>query len=422
MTEMNAGQDEVKNSLSDFQVVAASFVHDLDALRQVLNPVMVMALVANEEADKEHLDALNKYGNLSHEDDDRKVFDIPAEHLSKINVVARKNAQAETAVKLLPRTFLVSFVSVYDAYLGRLIKVLLETKSEVLESSERSFSYKQLAQFDSIETARSRIIESEIDSVLRQSHSDQFKWIESKFNIKLRSGLNSWPDFIELTERRNLFVHTHGVVSSQYISVCKSHGCEVSCVVGDTLEADREYLVNSYKCLFEIGTKLYQVLWRKLCPKEIEYADIALNTLVYDLILEEKYDISRRLLEFAVNVLPRHADDSYRRMFVVNLAQVYKFSGLEKDSIDLLSKDDWSACNDRYAICVNVLKDEFDSAAIIMERIGASGLILEKDYLNWPIFKIFRESSQFKLAFKKVFGHDPVKSETHDRQPLNSAD
>lgn len=407
-----------ERQVSPFQAAATSFVHDLDALREVLDPVMIMAVTVSQDADAKHLKALEKYGTLKNEDEDKKVFDVPAAHLNEIKLVARKNARAETAVELLPRTFLVSFVSVYDAYLGRLIKTLLETRPEILESSERQLSYKQLAQFDSIDTARSRIIESEVESILRQSHSDQFKWLEKKFNIKLTSGLASWQTFIELTERRNLFVHTHGVVSSQYVNVCESHSCELSCKAGDTLEASPKYLVTAYKCLYEIGVKLSQVLWRKLCPKELESADMALNDISYDLLSEEKYDLSTRLLEFAVKILPRHSSDSYRRMFVINLAQAYKFSKREKEAAELLDKDDWSACSDNFAICVAVLRDDFDSAAMIMRRIGTSGLVLEQQYLDWPVFKLFRESDQFKKTFLEVFGHEPVKSETHESQQV----
>src|SRR5690606_26781443 len=113
----------------------------------------------------------------------------------------------------------------------------------------RMLTYKQLLELDSIEVARDRLIEGEIEAVLRQSHTDHYKWLESKCSIKLRENLASWPRFVELTERRNLFVHTHGVVSSQYLSVCSQHKCAVDgLAVGARLDASKDYLIDAYKC------------------------------------------------------------------------------------------------------------------------------------------------------------------------------
>ena len=70
---------------------------------------------------------------------------------------------------------------------------------------------------------REKIFAKEVESILRSSHSDQFLWMERVFSIPLTKGLESWPSFIELTERRNLFVHCDGVVSDQYINVCKNN-------------------------------------------------------------------------------------------------------------------------------------------------------------------------------------------------------
>lgn len=392
-----------------FQESAAAFVHDLDALREILDPVMVMAYAVKKSAAKSHLDALEKYGVLTAEDEDKKTYDVPAEHLWEINRLAKKNLRAETAGDLLPRTFLVSFVSVYDAHVGRLIQAVLKTRPEILDTSERMLTYRQLLELDSIEIARDRLIEGEIEAVLRQSHADHFRWLEGKCSIKLRENLASWPKFVELTERRNLFVHTHGVVSSQYISVCRQHKCSIEGVsVGTKLDAQKDYLVDAYKCLYELGVKLSQVLWRKLLPAELEKADTALNSLAYELLVDEKYDLATRLLDFAVNVLPRHSTDSYKRIFVVNLAQAYKFSGNEAACKALLDKYDWSSCGDDYAICLWVLKGDFEAAAKVMRRIGKTGAVKEGAYADWPIFRKFRESPEFKAAYLEVYGKEPT--------------
>lgn len=97
------------------------------------------------------------------------------------------------------------------------------TKPELLSSSEKNLSFKDLVGLGSIDAAREFIIEKEIKSVIRLSHSDQIAWLEKKLSIPLTKELKIWPAFIELCERRNIFTHTNGVVSSQYCRVCREH-------------------------------------------------------------------------------------------------------------------------------------------------------------------------------------------------------
>jgi hypothetical protein len=391
-----------------FHKSATAFVHDLDALREILDPVMIMAYAVRTSAAKGHLDALQKFGALVTEDENKKTFDVPAEHLREVNRLAKKNFRAETANELLPKTFLVSFVSVYDAHIGRLIQAVLKIRPEILDQSDKVLSYRQLLELDTIDVARDRLIEGEIEAVLRQSHSDHFKWLENKCSMKLREGLPSWPVFVELTERRNLFVHTHGVVSSQYRAVCGLHKCAIDgAAIGAKLDAPKDYLISAYKCLYEIGVKLSQVLWRKLVPGEIEKADAALNAIAYELLVDEKYDLATRLLDFAVNMLPKHSADSYKRMFIVNLAQAYKFSGDNDGCQRLLQKYDWSSCSDDYVICLCVLRDDFEGAAAAMRRVGKTGAVKEEAYTDWPIFRKYREATEFKSAYVEVFGREP---------------
>jgi len=81
-------------------------------------------------------------------------------------------------------------------------------------------------EFNSLEKARSFILEKKSKSVLRKSHIEQFTWMEEKFKMKLRKDLQVWPCFVELTERRNLFVHNDGVLSNQNIDICKENNID----------------------------------------------------------------------------------------------------------------------------------------------------------------------------------------------------
>ncbi len=403
--------------MSPIRKATEAYINDLDALRGMIDPLIIVTELIGERVNEDHLKALEEHGEEIDAEGQARNFKIPPEHLQKVRQISRKNEQFRAAKQLMPRTFLVSFVSTYDAFLGNLIQALFEIKPEVLNSSGKQLTYKELVAFTSIDAARAHVVDSEVESLLRKSHSEQLDWIEKTFDIKLREGLDSWSNFIELTERRNLFVHCHGKVSAQYIKTCSEHGADISDVaIGKTLNAERDYLVGAYKCLYEIGVKLSQVLWRKLKPDELELADNALTSIAFELLVLEKYDLANRLLKFGVK-LPRHSSDAGKRIMLVNLAQSYKFMEIQEQCLSTLSTMDWSACSDDFALCVTVLKDNFQEAAKLMHKIGKEGAIKRHEYIDWPIFKEFRKSTEFTAAYTEIFGIEPSELLKHDVDP-----
>jgi hypothetical protein len=396
------------------QDIVTDYLHNLDAIRESMEPLMTISWAMHRKADSEHLESLEQLGELIEDDGNLKKFEIPIENYRKIQKKRTRSSRASRAFDSLPRLLLISFVSEYDAFLGRLVSHLHATAPELLNSSEKTFSISDILTFDSFSEVKEKVLEAEVEGLLRKSHADQFSWLESRFSVELRKGLERWPIFIEVTERRNLFVHTDGVVSNQYTKTCKKHGFTLGDVKpGHQLKASKAYLIEAYKCLYEFGVKLAQVLWQKVLRQDIGKADQSLVEITYDLLVEEKIDLATRLLEFSVDVLPRHSTDVYRRMFIINLSQAYLFSDNEDKCLARLDKEDWSACGLDFKTCVAVLKRNFSYAIRLMHEIGTSGPISKQQYLEWPIFREFRQDDRFEEAYETIFGERPVLEEEH---------
>jgi len=73
---------------------------------------------------------------------------------------------------LLPRSLLASLISQYDAYLGRILRVIFVKRPEILNSSDKKLAFATLNQFNSIESAREYVLEKEVEAILRSSHAD----------------------------------------------------------------------------------------------------------------------------------------------------------------------------------------------------------------------------------------------------------
>jgi len=382
------------------------FVRRIESLAGTLPRVMFAVQSEARGASERFNDYAAKFGTVAAQDEHVITYSFKPPYDVRAAQLSEREKRAGVASELLPTVLVLALVGQFDAFVGRLLRVLFLLRPELIEASERSLTFSQLMDLGSIEAAREYVLEKEIETVLRKSHPDQFTWMENKFKIELRKGLPSWKTFVELTERRNLFAHTNGIVSDQYLINCREHEVEIpaDCIRGTELAVDPDYFRNAYSCMLELGVKLSQVLWRKLIPEELENADDSLNEVAYSLIIAKRYELAVELLDFGCCVLKKHSSEQKRKVLQINRAQAYKWMGDEGASLKVLESEDWSACGLDFQLAIAVLKDEFDVAAEIMRSIGDNGDVNETAYQEWPLFQEFRKSEEFLAAFEQVFG------------------
>ncbi|SEE57308.1 hypothetical protein SAMN05444161_6225 [Rhizobiales bacterium GAS191] len=303
------------------------------------------------------------------------------------------------------RSFVVTLVSQFDAYIATLVRALYHVRPDILSLHTKTISYSELLELGDASTVEQRLIEGEIESLLRSSHSDQFKWLETKFDIRLREADAKWAAFIELTERRNLFVHANARVSSQYLRVCKNNKVPLAadCRLGSKLTALKEYFEASYSILVEIGVKLGIVLWRKAAPQEQPQADAHLIDLTLKLIESEKYSLAKMILEsFLFSIPAGNRNESISGTMVINLAQCSKWLGQEQDCHDLLKRFDWSATSPVYNLAIAVLNDDFTTSQKLMRIAPDAENIDKRDIESWPLFREFRKSREYEALKAEI--------------------
>jgi hypothetical protein len=387
------------------------FVNQIDALAETL-PLSIESIhQVWHGANAEVKSFLSKECKTEQKEDGKTYYTFDGNQYLKYSRLNRRAGKASIARTLVPRGLFVALVSQFDAYVGALVKNLFRLKPQIVDSSGKSMTFAELSKFASLDEARDYMIEKEIDGLLRESHADQFDWLEKKFSIQLCKDLASWPAFIELTERRNLFVHTNGIVSRQYLEICGRHSCQIAedVRIGSTLPLKREYFDAAYRCLYEIGVKLGQVLWRRLAPDQLAKADSNLVLISYALINEGRYQLARELLDFATS-LPRHSAEDQRLRLVVNRAQTYKWMTDEAKCKEILEEEDWTAKNLKFQLAHAVLTSDFSRAISVVKQIGATEPELDKhSYREWPLFREFRKCPDFIAVFEQIF-----------REPLNN--
>lgn len=397
---MSTNQETKSDKVSIFEDAIDGYIKQINSLIGTM-PIVLNILASNTIM---HIDKVNEFCK-KHKIDKLKVGESSTFPLEFYGCFERLNSNADKAIeamKLYPCNIVVSLVSIYDAFLGNIIKAIYKTTPERLKECNREFTINEILQFESIEDAKERVIEKEAETVVRGSHIEQLEWLKKKLGTSFKD-FASYRKFVEITERRNLFVHTNGIVSRQYINVCNSVGVEgVSEIkVGDKLVATPEYVFESYKVLFEVGVKLGIVVWRKL-KKGDKTPDYYLNNICYNLLKQEKYDLAKTMLHFATETIKDAVNDEVRRIFIINKSLAYYLSGDKKTCNAILDKEDWSASATMFKLAEAVLKEDYSLAVSKME--AAKSDIDNLAYCEWPLFKNFRNSEEFKTEYQRLFG------------------
>jgi hypothetical protein len=400
--------------INQFDNVNKDFIKQIESLRDTLPLVMIFISVNEAKSNKDFAEFMEKKGIIEKNEDGDEFYKFNPEDSHKFKIHEKNAEIATVASAIVPNSLFVSLISQFDSFLGKLIREIFQSKPEILNSSEKNLTFSKLLELKDLEEAKEFIIEKEIESVLRDSHSDHFDWLENKLGIPLRKDLPIWQSFIEVTERRNLFVHNDGVVSSQYLSVCRHHKVlfDKEPRLGEKLNITTDYFELTYKCLFEISVKLIQVIWRKLLPNDIEKADESLNDICFELLRQKQLDLATILLDFATIILKKHHNEESKNIFIVNKALSLKLNKKKHECDEIVLSKDWSACSDKFKIAKEVLLDNHNDVAKLMKKIGADGEVSKLSYKVWPLFSEFRKTDLFKGTFKEIFKEDYAEVET----------
>jgi hypothetical protein len=380
------------------------YTSHLESLKSILPFTMLILQDTGKKINAEYNKFIDENCKIEQNDENRRFIIIKQEHYKNFKNKSFHNKNFNMARILVPRSILVSMVSQYDAYLGRLLKAIYLSRPDIFNNATREYTFEDVSAFSSIEDFKSHAIEKEVEALLRDSHANQFRKLEDKFGLPLTKDLEIWPTFIELTERRNLFVHCDGIVSKQYLTVCKTHEVDISTIKeGEKLSVPRDYFFSAYNCLYEIGVKLGQDLWRKILPKEKEDADNNLISTTYDLIERGENDLACSILDNKLKNRKNFSNDKNYLFLLVNCAQAHKWANRENRCQELLDSQDWSATEKMFKLAAAILKDDWAESEKIMREIGDSEDFPDINYRDWPLFEKFRKREEFLNAYEQIY-------------------
>jgi hypothetical protein len=426
--EKNEQEEEIREAThSDLlEINLDQFLEELSALNDTL-PTQLTLLSFRH---KNLIEKLEKISTTTEEkDEEGKEFiryKLSSDHADEFSKIHKHLSRTDIANKILPRNYIVSIISQYDAFLGNLVKTLYEINPNIIRSSEKELNVEDLFNYESIDELKEHIVDKEVDTLLREEHYEQFKILEKRISsvtgkdFTLTTNLPILPKFIELTQRRNLFVHTNGQTTRQYFESKRKWKFNSECngELNQELKADSKYCDEAFKILYEISVKLTHVLWRKFVPQEREHADAHLNQVIFDLLDDNKYDLVIIIANFATDVIKTFSSEQLRKFIIINKAIALKLLGKEKECKNVIKKEDWSIGNE-FKLAKLVLEENYDEAGKLMIKIGTNDeLVNQKAYNKWPLFKLFRKTEQFKTSYLELYNEEFTLEELQSKKDI----
>ena len=201
------GESQADNSRCIFKQAIDKYINLLNSQMDSF-PIIINTLAVNAKTCMSHYEKCIKERGIKITEDENSheiTYTVPIEYGKEFERAKTDLTRSINAFSLIPKNTVVAMVSLYDAYLAELIECAYTIKPQLLNACEKEFSFSDIIAFETIDGLKKHVIEKDVESIIRESHIKQFELLSKKFDVKLTTDLPSYNDFIEITERRNLF-------------------------------------------------------------------------------------------------------------------------------------------------------------------------------------------------------------------------
>lgn len=398
----------VEQQESAYKTIIDDYIEALDAQKHIV-PISYNFLSAQLVTESKKLDKYGKKNGQILEEDGKQIVKMSIEHGIVYDKMQKNFHNIRRAYNMVGVNAVIGMVSKYDGFLGMLTKQLFKDKPEILNGSDKEFKASDILTYSDFDELKDVLVEKEIETLLRKNHIEQLQWLENKLGMKQLRDFKALPDFVEIMERRNLFVHCNGVVSRQYLSECKKYGVNLpeDVKVGTRLGADINYVKNAHIVLFQVGVMLGFVLWHKIRPNEGEEMMDGLSDVPFELIREGNYQLGMCIIDFALANKSWENEIKYaqRLVFKVNKALAYHLRDMQEECEKIVNTLDITAAEPVYHLAVAVLLKDYEWAYDIMDKIGKADR-MRVNYKTWPLFAKIRQEPAFIAKYKEIYNEE----------------
>ncbi|MFF2824181.1 hypothetical protein ACFVRV_14200 [Arthrobacter koreensis] len=285
-------------------------------------------------------------------------------------------------------SLLTSVVADFEVMVGGLLRHAISHAPRLIESSERTYTWADIAIYSDLDEFKSAQIDNMVDNILYGNFQSWLEFLSKRFGISA-AALATADETIEIFQRRNLVVHTGGQVSQQYLdNVDKAFHVKL----GTSLTVDVEYLQRASDTMLVMGVSLVYSVAAKMVKDEASLRwleeDIA-GGLVYNLLQAQRF--------WAVSGIIESLDlDSFSSKGAALRGQVNGWLALKRQGrFDVCRKkvENWdtSVLEPIFKLARAALLDDFEYAEVLASDLRGTPDLPILHYLTWPLLDELRE-------------------------------
>ena len=327
--------------------------------------------------------------------------------------------------KKIYESFLIYTISLYENFLWEMLRYIIN-KYPMMLPNDKKLSYEEFVKYTTYDEIQDYYIESYVRTVMGWNCLDQIKEFEKLLKDKTCTLSENIPikDLVEISSRRNLYVHNEWRINEQYLKNCKNVWYETDKKTWEYLYITQDYFNNCFYIIYEATLKIAYLIFCKYTKNEEELYrfDWFFNQCCINLINEQdnldKINLWLKLFEFGYNYTIKNKEHwmIYRWLYAINISLCHKMKWDRKSCENFLKKEDRSVATPDIRMAIAVLHENRDLAAKIMEIATIVDLSKvneeeknkfdEDSYKEWPIFFEFRKTKEFQKQYKKIFKKD----------------
>lgn len=250
-----------------------------------------------------------------------------------------------------------------------------------------------------VEAIRKKIINREIDAIMRESYVEWFKLFESH-GMKFESCKSEMKLLKEIYARRNIFVHNSGKVNDIYLKNIS----DTQFSVGERLTIDEQYLSSAFGAIKIIVFTVLIEAARLIKEDKTEYLN-DIFTSAYDELVEGQYPVCYNI--FCILSQSALLDAETKTMSQINYwISAKEIVGLPTIKTEI-EKFDVSALNRVFLLAKLLLLDKNSEATKVLEDLYNKKEFPISALEEWPLFKDYRNSKEYNIFRDKhpeIFG------------------
>ncbi|MEV6245228.1 hypothetical protein AB0M38_03360 [Streptomyces sp. NPDC051742] len=298
---------------------------------------------------------------------------------------------ADPQHQLLRNALLVSSVSSFEILFGRVARAILDINRAAFTESDHGFTLQQLFEFNSLEDAREFLIERQVSKLLYESVDGWDKWLKRASGGLSMSELPiDWTVVREGFARRNLLVHSDGVVNQIYLGILKKLDGrrDWGAKAGEKIGVSGEYLTEFLEELMALGRMLCVGVGVRMRKQDERIFLLALLGDIRRNLMAGHWRSVRHTAEYALKYnLPRSDQISAQVS-----AWVARKSLLGVDEIrGEVEGWDTTGLVAKFAHQKSVLLNETDAAVAEINKLIAEGVLTTFEVAVEPIYSEVRE-------------------------------